>query len=216
MRDEFNKQLTNLNNDLTEMGALIESAISNASKAFTEKNRLFALSAISYEKQIDQKERDIEQLCLTLLLKQQPIARDLRLISSALKMITDMERIGDQAADIAEIAMTMPQMHGGTPIPEHISKMAMATINMVNNSINAFVKNDTAIAEEVIKGDDEVDELFDLVRTDLIKFISQNPDNAEFSVDILMVAKYFERIGDHATNIAEWVYFSINGKHFNK
>ena len=215
MRDEFNRQLSALNDELIEMGSLIESTISNAAKAFIEKNADYANSAIAYEKEIDKKERDIEQLCLTLLLKQQPVASDLRLISSALKMITDMERIGDQAADIAEITLTMPSK-SGIPVCDKISKMASATIKMVNGSIDAFIKRDIGLAEEVIKSDDTVDELFNLLRTDLIRFIAENPDEGEISLDILMITKYFERIGDHATNIAEWVLFSITGEHFDK
>lgn len=212
MRSKFDRQLLLLNEELIKMGALIESAISNAVKSLTAQNKEFALSAIEYDKEVDQKEKDIETLCLKLLLQQQPVAKDLRLISAALKMITDMERIGDQAADISEIAiMTM-----GKPFVknlEHIPQMAKSTISMVNTSIDAFVKRDLDLAYSVIKADDAVDNLFDIVKNDLIALIREDVKNGEGAMDLLMVAKYFERIGDHATNIAEWVMFSITGDH---
>ncbi|MHC1695014.1 MAG: phosphate signaling complex protein PhoU [Eubacteriales bacterium] len=212
MRQRFDEQLETLNNELIEMGALIERAIASAVKALTEQDIEQAQRAIDFDDVIDQKESDIESLCLKLLLQQQPVARDLRLISSALKMITDMERIGDQAKDISEITMIL----AGTPYIKklkNISEMAVATIKMVTDSVDAFVRRDLELAQAVIDYDDVVDDLFVTVKTDLIKMISQNEENGSQAVDLLMVAKYFERIGDHATNIAEWVVFAITGKH---
>ena len=155
--------------------------------------------------------RDIESMCLKLLLQQQPVARDLRQISAALKMITDMERIGDQAADIAEIITFLKGR--SCENCEAIGEMGRATIRMVTESVDAFVKRDTALAEGVIRYDDVVDDYFLKVKSALITLIAQNPDDGEYALDLLMIAKYFERIGDHATNIAEWVLFSVTGVH---
>lgn len=212
MRNKFDEQLELLNNELIEMGALIESAIANAVKAIVEQDIKLAKKAIALENEVDQKEKDIEGLCLKLLLQQQPVAKDLRIISSALKMITDMERIGDQAADVSEISI----MTAATPYVkklEHIPQMAKSTIKMVNDSIDAFVKKDLDLAYSVIKSDDIVDSLFDTIKADLTSLILENVENSSSALDLLMVAKYFERIGDHATNIAEWVVFSITGEH---
>ena len=197
---------------LVEMGALVETAIAMATLALKSQDIVQAKQAIAYDKDIDHKEREIEQLCLKLLLRQQPIARDLRLVSAALKMITDMERIGDQAADIAEIAI----MLAGTPYIkelEHVPQMAEATVKMVKDSIDAFVANDLELAISVINHDDVVDELFDVIKFELVKLIRSNSNNGEQAMDFLMIAKYFERIGDHAVNIAEWVVFSMTGRH---
>jgi len=212
MRTMFDEQLRQLDNMLVEMGALIETAIALATQALKEQDVGLAKKAIAYEHEVDQKEKDIEALCLKLLLRQQPLARDLRLISAALKMITDMERIGDQAADIAEITI----MLAGEPYKrklEHIPQMAAATVKMVTDSIDAFVKKDLELAKAVIEYDDVVDGLFDQVRSDLIEFIRTDSTGSVQAMDFLMIAKYFERIGDHAVNIAEWVVFSITGKH---
>jgi phosphate transport system protein len=212
MRSKFDEQLATLNDMLIEMGALIETAISLATKALGEQDAALAEKAIAFDHDVDQKEKDIEALCLKLLLQQQPVARDLRLISAALKMITDMERIGDQAADISEITL----MLAGTPsvkMPEHIPQMARATVKMVTDSVDAFVKKDLQLAQSVIAEDDIVDTLFDEVKADLIALLRADKDSGEVAIDLLMVAKYFERIGDHAENIAEWVVFSITGKH---
>ncbi|QIB70618.1 phosphate signaling complex protein PhoU [Aminipila butyrica] len=219
MRNRFDTQLTLLNKEIIEMGALCETTINAAVKALIEKDRALAKQTIEAEKQIDQKEKDIEALCLKLLLQQQPVARDLRLISAALKMITDMERIGDQAADIADIVLvadlTLPTDF------QDIKLMAEATIKMVTESVEAFVQRDLVLAREVIAYDDVVDDLFDVVKDDVIQLIGDMPKadkeiRNQMSldvIDILMIAKYFERIGDHATNIAEWVEFSITGTH---
>ena len=212
MRRKYDEQLEHLGNMLVEMGALIETAIAGATNALKAQDIVQAKKAIEYDKEIDQKEKDIEQLCLKLLLQQQPVARDLRFISAALKMITDMERIGDQAADIAEIAI----MLAGTPYIkelEHIPQMAEATVKMVSDSIDAFVAKDLALATSVIEYDDVVDDLFDTIKFELVDLIRENSSNGEQAMDLLMISKYFERIGDHAENIAEWVVFSITGKH---
>lgn len=211
MRNRFDEQLELLNVELTEMGALIEYAIECASKSLINQDIEAARRAIEFDSEVNQKEKDIEALCLRLLLKQQPVARDLRKISAALKIITDMERIGDQAADIAEIVIHL----AGTPYIkkiEHFPQMADTAIKMVNGSIDAYVKQDLALAHEIIAMDDIVDELFIIVRNELITLIHENKENGEQAIDLLMVAKYFERIGDHAQNIAEWVEFSITGK----
>jgi len=212
MRSKFDEQLIKLNDMLIEMGAMIEKAITLAIHALVQQDEQLAKMAIACEEEIDHIEKDIEAMCLRLLLQQQPVARDLRLISSALKMITDMERIGDQAADISEIAM---YLIGETYIKklEHIPQMAEATSKMVTESIEAFVKRDLDLALQVIEYDDVVDGLFDTIKSDLIELIQTDSANGEQAIDLIMIAKYFERIGDHATNIAEWVVFSITGKH---
>ena len=212
MRSRFDEQLQELNNLLIEMGAMVETAIATSITALMDQDAETARKAIAFDQEVDQKEKDIESLCLRLLLQQQPVARDLRLISSALKMITDMERIGDQAADIAEICLQLV----GTPYIkklEHIPLMAAATVKMVNDSIDAFVRRDVPLAESVIAYDDVVDGFFNDVKRDLIDMITQDSKNGEQAIDLMMIAKYLERIGDHATNIAEWVLFSITGKH---
>lgn len=211
MRNRFDEQLETLNKELIKMGSLIEYAIENATDAFISQNNEKAQMVISFDKEVDEKEKEIEGLCLKLLLQQQPVARDLRQISAALKMITDMERIGDQAADISEIVMMLGKY------PElkemiHIPKMAEATIKMVKESIDAYVKKDLELAKQVIDYDDVVDDLFVVVKDELIELIRSNAKQGEAAADMLMVAKYYERIGDHATNIAEWVIFSITGE----
>ena len=211
MRNRLDTQLDKLNNQLISMGALCENAIAIAVKALMNNDIVLAKSVKTVEIEIDQKEKEIENLCLNLILQQQPVAKDLRLISAALKMITDMERIGDQAADIAEIVSYIDISSSIHKV--HISDMAGATIKMVTDSIDAFVKHDLKLAEQVVQYDDIVDELFCKIKTDVISLITGNPQNGEQFVDIIMIAKYLERIGDHATNIAEWVVFSINGKH---
>ncbi|MEG0913133.1 MAG: phosphate signaling complex protein PhoU [Oscillospiraceae bacterium] len=211
MRNRFDLQLIQLNEELTEMGARCENAIATATKALFEGDILLAEKAIEAEIDIDRMENQIESLCMRLLLQQQPVAKDLRLISAALKMITDMERIGDQAADIAEI-MTMANIKPTGDI-EHIDEMARSTINMVTDSIEAFVKKDIDMARSVIEADDKVDELFNHVKTEIVRLLKKDNNASEYALDLLMIAKYFERIGDHATNIAEWVEYSITGIH---
>ncbi|MEG1547252.1 MAG: phosphate signaling complex protein PhoU [Clostridia bacterium] len=212
MRSKFDEQLRLLKIELTEMGALIEHAIQSTSDALIQQDVEAANRAIEFDQKVDQKERDIETLCLKLLLQQQPVARDLRQISAALKMITDMERIGDQAADIAGIVIYL----AGTPYIktlEHLPQMADAAILMVSSSIDAFVAQDVELARKVIAMDDIIDDLFDVIKMELIALIGKNENNGEQAIDLLMIAKYFERIGDHAQNIAEWVEYSITGKH---
>ncbi len=212
MRKHFDEQLLELNQKLIEMGKLIETAIANGVKAMTERDAALARSTIREDEEIDRTEKDIEDLCLKLLLQQQPVARDLRLISSALKMITDMERIGDHAADISEIAVMIIERKEH-PLILHIPQMAEATIRMVNDSIEAFVKKDLDMAARVIDADDKVDHLFEQIKTEIESLIREDTENSENAIDLIMIAKYFERIGDHATNIAEWVIFSITGEH---
>ncbi len=211
MRNRFDAQLAQLNAEMIQMGSLCERAIGGAVKALVEGDSELAAEIMAQDEEVNQQEKNIESLCLKLLLQQQPVARDLRQISSALKMITDMERIGDQAADIAEILVmenrpvTMPNI----PLEE----MGKATSKMVTDSVEAYVRKDLEGARAVIEYDDVVDKLFDEVKAELINLISQNKANGEWAMDLLMIAKYFERIGDHATNIAEWVEFSITGEH---
>ena len=209
MRSKFDDQLALLNRELIQMGALCENAIALSAKALLEGNAVLAKDVPELSQQIDRKERDIERLCLTLLLQQQPVAGDLRVVSSALKMVTDMERIGDQAADIAEI-VTMANITSASDTL-NIHDMAVAAIRMVTDSIDAFVKKDAAIANAVIAYDDVVDRGFDRVKQTLIRLLSSPETNAEYALDLLMIAKYFERIGDHAVNIARWVLFSLTG-----
>lgn len=212
MRNRFDRQLEQLNNELIEMGNLIEQAIQMAVNALIRKDVESAKKAIEFDQEVDHQERDIEALCMKLLLQQQPVARDLRLISAALKMITDMERIGDQASDISEITIALaeePYIKDLTLIPQ----MAMETTLMVTRSVEAFVQKDLKLAQSVIDSDDTVDDLFDEVKSTLMELIRNNAQHSEQAADLLMVAKYFERIGDHATNIAEWVIYSITGQH---
>ncbi len=211
MRSRFDEQLALLNTELIRMGALCEEAIATAAKALMEADLTLAKKTKPIEVEIDAKERDIEALCLKLLLHQQPVARDLRQISAALKMITDMERIGDQAADIAEIIVYL----GGRRVDEFklISDMAYAAIRMVTDSVDAFVRQDIEIARSVYAQDDYVDDTFTRIKDSLIAMINEKPDDGEYAIDLLMIAKYFERIGDHAVNVAEWVEFSVTGTH---
>ena len=210
MRDEFERQLALLNEELTTMGGLIESAIANAVKALDGDEHSIN-KAYDYEKSIDNKEREIESLSLKLLLTQQPVASDLRLISAALKMITDMERIGDQAEDIAEIIAFLEDRQAENDAV--FREMARAVIQMVTESVDAYVKCDIILAKKVIADDDYVDDCFARIKQSLISRIAAAPTEGEYALDLLMIAKYYERIGDHATNIAEWVIYSVTGVH---
>ena len=210
MRSQFDKQLAQLHRELIEMGALCEQVIALSSQALTNRDTALAEKVAPLDHEIDRKERDIENLCLRLLLQQQPVAGDLRQISAALKMITDMERIGDQASDIAEIIETTDFSVPTNDVK--LAKMAETTIAMVTESIDAYVKQDLELVREVIARDDEVDDLFLEVRQEIADDMVEAGDPMS-SLDLLMIAKYFERIGDHATNIAEWVEFSITGTH---
>ena len=211
MRIKFNEQLENLNNELIQMGSLCESAIDTSVEALMKGDLSLVKVVNQREKEIDEKEREIENLCLKMLLQQQPVARDLRQISAALKMVTDLERIGDQAADIGEMITYLDAYK----ISEFdlIYEMAKHTNRMVRESIDAFVKQDVKLARAVIDYDDVVDDIFKKIKSSLILSINEKTVDGEFAVDLLMIAKYFERIGDHAVNVAEWVEFSITGLH---
>lgn len=209
MRNRFDRELVQLNDELIEMGSLIEKAIEMAVTALVKQDAELAQKTIAMDTEIDNQERTIENLCLKLLLQQQPVARDLRQISAALKMITDLERIGDQAEDIAEIVIS-GQVNEGE---ELLRDMAASTIKMVTESVDAYVKHDTMLAEKVIAEDDIVDGWFDRVKHTLIRRMTTDPGEGERAVDLLMIAKYFERIGDHAVNVAQWVIFSVTGTH---
>lgn len=211
MRSRFDEQLSLLNNKMIEMGAMCESLIAYTTAALLSGNTKDAEEVKAKGREIDQMEREIESICLKLLLQQQPVARDLRQISAALKMITDMERIGDQAEDIAEI---IPFLGGRTGAElADFKLMADATCKMVTESIDAYVKQDLELAQLVIEHDDVVDGCFLRLKESLINMLSENKAEGEYAIDLLMIAKYFERIGDHATNIAEWVEFSVTGNH---
>ena len=212
MRNRFDRQLVQLNNELIEMGGMIEKAISDTVKALVNQDIELASNVIEYDEEIDHQEREIEQLCLKLLLQQQPVAKDLRLISAALKMITDMERIGDHATDISEITIELSKESYIKKL-DHIQQMAKETMVMLVQSVEAFVNKDMDKARTVIVHDDVVDDLFNKVKAELINMIHENAEVGEQASDLLMAAKYFERIGDHATNISEWVIFSITGQH---
>ena len=212
MRNRFDRQLQLLEEQLTHMGELCEVAIAIATKALSEGNVQQAQAVIAADEEIDQMEKDIERLCLKLLLQQQPVARDLRQISAALKMITDMERIGDQASDIAEIIISEGRVEP-TEIPR-IGQMSEAAAKMVRDSVTAYVEKNLELSRNVMEADDEVDKMFEENKQELVEFIAQNKGNQGVKViDLIMVAKYLERIADHATNIAEWVEFSITGIH---
>ena len=211
MRSQFDKQLALLNKEMIGMGALCEEIISKVLKVLADGDRQLLKGIVTLGAEIDQKERTIETLCLKLLLQQQPVAGDLRQISAALKMITDMERIGDQAEDIAEIIPFVANRPAKADSLLH--EMAEASINMVTESVDAFVGHNVELAKKVISDDDIVDNYFTQIKQELIAEIIKNPEDGECSIDLLMIAKYFERIGDHATNIAEWVEFSVTGVH---
>ena len=211
MRSRLDSQLSQLNVELTELGALCETAIADSAEALVRGDAELAGRVPPIADEIDRRERGIETLCMRMLLQQQPVAGDLRRISAALRMINDMERIGDQADDIAEILLC----RAGRPLSagDTLRDMARATIRMVSESVDAYVRQDVALAERVIASDDEVDGYFDRVKTHLIDRIAKDVDDGEATLDLLMIAKYYERIGDHATNIAEWVMFSVTGVH---
>ena len=211
MRNRFDQQLEKLNVELVTMGALCEDAVTYAIRALFDRESDMVERAEEAERQIDQMERDIESTCMRLLLQQQPVARDLRVISSALKMIGDMERIGDQAADIAEIVKYLKEDE--VPNLGHLREMSDFAAGMVTASINSFVRQDLDLARKVILDDDVVDGYFEKVKEALIGLIAEGDRDGAFLLDILMIAKYIERVGDHATNIAEWVVYSITGEH---
>lgn len=211
MRSRLDEQLSLLNHEMIEMGALCEEVISMAVSPLTSGNMESVAQVKPRGKEIDQKERDIEALCMKLLLQQQPVARDLRQISAALKMITDMERIGDQAEDIAEI---IAFLNGRTSEHHtHLKEMSESAIKMVTDSVDAYVKKNIDLARSVIEYDDVVDDAFIQVKKQLIAMIAAEPQDGEYALDLLMIAKYLERIGDHATNLSEWVIYAVTGTH---
>lgn len=212
MRNRFDRQLLELNNELIQMGGLIEQAIEMGISALIKQDVEKAKQAMEFDEEVDHQEREIESLCMKLLLQQQPVARDLRVISAALKMITDMERIGDHATDISEITIQLADQQYIKEL-ERTQEMAKEATVMLVKSIEAFVNKDIVLAGEVIGRDDRVDELFAEIKDELIDLIHQDTNNGAQAADFLMIAKYLERIGDHATNIAEWVIFSITGQH---
>ena len=211
MREYYESQLAKLNTEMIQMGARCEDAISGAIQALLENNRTLAEKVDDFELEIDQYERDIERLCMRLLLLQQPVATDLRMVSSALKMISDLERIGDQAADIADITKHVSFREYAGKV--HIKEMAKAAIGMVTDSVDSYVKQDVQLAKRVTEEDDVVDELFLKVRRELAELIHTDQNASEQALDLLMIAKYLERIGDHAVNVSEWVIYSVTGKH---
>lgn len=214
MRSRFDRELDLLNEELIEMGNIIESSIEAALTALVNQDIDLANRVVENDSEVDDMEKKIESRCLKLLLQQQPVASDLRLISSTLKMITDMERIGDQAADISELTI---RLVGEKYIKKlnHLPQMGQATIKMVKDSIDAYVRKDLELVKSIIHYDDVVDDLFHTIKSEVIELIRDNEDNGEQAVDFLMIAKYLERIGDHAQNIAEWIYYSITGEFYS-
>ena len=214
MRAKFDEQLAQLNNSLIEMGAMVQRAIADANRALIGRDAVLAQSAIAMDDEIDDQEKEIESQCLKIIMQQQPVAGDLRLVSSVLKITTDLERIGDHAADISEITLRL----SGQPVVEmrdYFPQLADATAKMVGETIDAFVKKDLELARSVIAYDETVNGLFKKMKKVLIELIRQNADHSDQAIDLIMIAKYFERIGDHAANIAEWVIFSLTGMHKN-
>ena len=208
MRSRFDEQLRELNKEMIDMGRMIVQSIAMAIEALTDKDDILAKRIMERDDQVDHAQKKIENICFNLLIQQQPVARDLRTVTAAMKMVTDMERIGDHAADISEMTILMGKE---SPIDkfQHINKMASETVIMLNHSIEAYVERNKEKAKEVIEHDNVVDQLFDEVKKDIINLIQKGSGDAEEALDLLMVAKYFERIGDHATNIAEWVIYSL-------
>lgn len=215
MRSKFDEQLYLLNQEMMQMGSMIEDSIQKAINALIDQNVELAKKIMDNDTQIDHEQKKIENLCFNLLMQQQPVAKDLRVISAAMKMVTDMERIGDHAADISEMTILMSKTKY-IPNLEHINRMASETVQMLIRSIEAYVEKDMKKAVDVIASDDVVDDLFDKNKAELIEQIQREPQSAESAADMLMVAKYFERIGDHATNIAEWVIFALDDKKMKK
>ena len=211
MRNLYQEQLWNLNQELIQMGAACEEIIDLAARSLAEYSRELEEKTAQVGASIDESERAIEAVCLKLLLRQQPVAGDLRKISAAMKMITDMERIGDQAEDIVDLVPKMKQGAGDDYAV--IREMAKSARYMVTGAVNAFVRQDQVLAKTVTDYDDVVDNYFNRIKGDILDFIAANPGEGEYALDLLMIAKYFERIGDHATNIAEWVIFSVTGVH---
>ena len=213
MRNKLDEQLRQINKALIEMADLVQYAIAQAIKALVEQDMDLARKIMEFDDEVNDKEKEIENLCLKVIMQQHPVARDLRFISAVLKIITDLERIGDHASDISEISLYLAEKEFIKKL-EHIPQMAVETTKMVADSIAAFVNKDVELATAVIANDDVVDDLFMVVKSELISLIKQKAENGDQALDLLMIAKYFERIGDHATNVAEWVIFEITGSHY--
>ena len=211
MRSKFDEQLLELNKEMIEMGNKIILSIKNAIEALVARDENMAKAIMESDAEVDHLQKKIEGICFNLIIQQQPVARDLRTVTAAMKMVTDMERIGDHAADISEMTILMGQ-NSQIDKFEHISQMATETMIMLNHSIEAYVEKNVIKAKEVIEHDDIVDDLFVEAKKDVIELILNSPIEGEGATDILMIAKYFERIGDHATNIAEWVIYSLKQK----
>ena len=212
VRKIFEEELANLKTELVEMCRLTEQMIDNAILALVNRDRELGKSIGEMDKRVDEYEMNIEKRCMRILLKQQPVAKDFREVSTALKMITDIERFGDQASDIGDLVYTMP---GEKYIKKlhHITTMGNLAVKMVRESVNSFINNDERLADEVIKLDDEMDDLFITVKNELIELIRKDGNNGDQAIELMMVAKYLERIGDHAVNVAEWTKYNETGVH---
>lgn len=209
-RPTFLFELEQLHTDLVKMGAMVEQSIEKTIRAFMTQNHVLAKEIISNDRQVNDIEATIESRCLSLILRQQPVAKDLRTISSALKIVTDMERIGDQSADICELILRLDGKYTDKMV-EHIPPMAKVAKDMVHDAIHAFISQDSELAAEVIKRDDIVDDFFDKVKADMLDCLQTSPEQSDNCIDFLMIAKYFERTGDHAVNICEWAEFAKTG-----
>lgn len=212
VRKLFEEELADLKAQLVAMCHLTEQMISDATTALVNRDRELGRSIGEQDRRVDEYELAIEKKCMRILLKQQPVARDFREVSTALKMITDIERFGDQAADIGDLVYTMP---GDTYIKNltHITAMGNLAVRMVRESVNSFINNDEALADEVISLDDQMDDLFVTVKNELIELIKKDGNNGDQGIELMMVAKYLERIGDHAVNVAEWTKYFETGVH---
>ncbi|MCL2048623.1 MAG: phosphate signaling complex protein PhoU [Defluviitaleaceae bacterium] len=211
-RTKYDRQLQNLNDTLIEMAGVVESAINDATRALVEKDIALAQKVIDHDDDIDSFEKEIEKHCIDIILRQQPVAGDLRLISAILKMITDLERIGDHATDISEMTTFLAKTEYIKKLV-HIPEMAQVACTMLKEGIDAFIRRDVELAKKVIADDDKVDEIFIHIKEELIELIKQDVSNANQAMDFMMIAKYYERIGDHATNVAEWAEYAVTGTH---
>ena len=212
VRITYEHELEELNKDLREMAFMVEKAIEQTFVAFEDQNYTLAEDVIKGDRTVNDMERAIESRCLSLILRQQPVACDLRQISTALKVVTDLERIGDHASDIAELILRIKSEHA-YHIVKHLPLMAEEARKMVHDAVEAFISQDLEETEKIIRMDDRVDSLFNQVKTDVISLLKTSPDQADQGIDLLMVAKYLERIGDHAVNVAEWVQFVRTGRY---
>lgn len=213
-RHTYDAELEQMNNNLIKMSLLAEKSIEDSIQAFDSGDAELAMEIITRDREINDMEKLIEAKCLSLILRQQPVARDLRVVSTALKMVTDVERIGDHAADIAEIVKHKTEAHL-YEMAAHIPQMASAAKHMVHDAVEAFVSGDIEKAKKVIEQDDTVDELFNTVKGDIVKMLGEKPESCDAAIDVLMISKYLERIGDHAVNICEWIEFNQTGEYKN-